>query len=187
MLRISSRLVVQVALCFSLTSLSLQAETLSNAIKSCTEVENSLKRLVCFDGVAKKLNGYSGKSEELSLAAAKVNTQVPSQLKRESSLPTPQSPEKNEAVNDFGKPKPAKSTSYIDGDSLVGKVAAVKKLSSKKVIVTLDDGQEWLQTSSEKAGQPKVGDTVVITNGALSAFYMKVEGSKRRIRVKRVN
>lgn len=186
MLRISSRLVVQVALCLSLASLGLKAETLSNAVKNCTEEENSLKRLVCFDNVGKKLNGYSGKNEEL-LLAAKPNSNIASIVESEDKIKTPKPQVKNNQVEDFGKPKPSVTSSYIDGDSLVGKVTLVKKLSSKKVIVTLGDGQEWLQTSSEQIGQPKVGDTVVITNGALSAFYMKVEGSKRRIRVKRVN
>ncbi|MBO1254597.1 hypothetical protein J3L16_02720 [Alteromonas sp. 5E99-2] len=187
MLRISLRLIIQAALCLCLVSFTSQAKTLSKAIEDCTDVDNSLKRLVCFDNVAKTLNGYSEKNQELPVVTVKAAPSSVATVKKENTKQAPQKRTKNDEVENFGKPKPSVTSSYIDGDALIGKVSAVKKLGNKKVIVTLDDGQEWLQTSSEKVGQPKTGDTVVITNGALSSFFMKVEGSKRRIRVKRIN
>ena len=155
------------------------AETLAEAVERCSGEKNSLKRLVCFDGIAMKVNGFSEGGQVLS-SKPKQPLVVP--VTPEPSAPVAKKTT-SQKVEDFGKNQ---SQVYIEGDSLVAEVAAIKKLATKRLRVTLVDGQIWEQTDNEKRGLPKSGQTIKISKGALGVYYMSIEGKKRRVKVKRI-
>ena len=42
---------------------NVQAETVADALEKCRNTDNSLKRLMCYDSVAKSLNKYEGSDD----------------------------------------------------------------------------------------------------------------------------
>ena len=95
------RAVSLIALICALGASSVQAETVAQAIEKCRNTDNSLKRLVCYDNVAKSLRQYEGVDSELSQLPALT-------VKRPASVPStpvqPAQPEARNAVpeNEFG-------------------------------------------------------------------------------------
>ena len=53
---------------------NVQAETVADALEKCRNTDNSLKRLMCYDSVAKSLNKYEGSDAQIEqLQAYKSN------------------------------------------------------------------------------------------------------------------
>jgi|SRR6185312_4646721 len=74
-------------------------------------------------------------------------------------------------------------------DSITAKVTDVAYSPYGKVIVFLDNGQVWrqIEADTEHAMLAKNGgDTITIERGALSSYNMKIEGSNKTYKVKRV-
>ena len=69
-------------------------------------------------------------------------------------------------------------------DEVSGKVSKVDKDKRGKLILSLDNGMVWKQTNSAFF-RPQVGDLATIERGAMGVFYLGVEDSNRRIKVKR--
>lgn len=154
-------------------------QSLAGDIKSCSTEENSLKRLVCYDDIAKRIDGNEQKAGKKNLEKTlKKSTLAVNESDWKSS-------DKNSEVEDFGKP--ASSPSFVEKGSLHAEVASIQELPSKRIRLTFTDGQVWEQTSSERTRRPKEGDKVIVTKGAFGAFYLNKQGSKRRMRVKRLD
>lgn len=154
-----------------------QAETLAEAVEKCRLVGNSLKRLVCYDQLAQRANTL----EDSDLAEFYNNRPV----YREVEVPAGsqgQTPavQANEQNSSFGLIK-RNSDELSEITAVVGKV---EESLRGKLIITLADGQVWRQTGNEDV-KIKAGQTVTISRGMLGAFYLKKQGTKRRIRVKR--
>lgn len=175
--------------CLSACSFGLHAETVNNALEKCSQETNSLKRLVCFDQIAKNIRQYEGGETELSrrLPVPTVQATPPTAVSKPSTANTAVVDNEQDAVDAFGKPEKSERDSYIEGDSMVATVQEVKQLATRKHRFTLSDGQVWEQTSSDSGGIPKKGDTVIFEKGVLGSFFMKKQGSKRRLRVKRIS
>lgn len=183
---------------FSLFHFQVNAETVSDAIEACTKEKNSLKRLVCFDGVAKNLRSYSkgddlyqpsqsGTARTLSSPAVSTAADTNDVSARINQKKVEEKLKKNNEVDEFGKKSLPKEEAYIEEGNLIAEVKQVEKLRSNKSRITLTNGQIWQQTDSLKYGVPKAGDKVILEKGLLNSFFIKVEGSKKRIRVKRVD
>ena len=65
-------------------------------------------------------------------------------------------------------------------------VTDISKTASKKLTITLENGQVWRQVDS-KTIRLGVGDAVVLRSKSLGSFMLSKEGSNRSIRVKRLN
>lgn len=157
------------------------AESIGEAMEKCRNIDNSLKRLMCYDGVAKSLNQYEGANEQVSqLKEYKPSNSAqarprPAQVGQQ---PVPTKPE-----HEFGlehKRDLTKATSEI-----AVTINAIKKNLRDKYVLTFSDGSVWQQTDQTYL-KIKEGQAVTVERGLLGAFYLGVEGLNKRMKVKRI-
>ena len=161
-----------------------QAKSISEALEECGRVQNSLKRLVCYDGVVNELNRYTGLDDLMNVPAP-----LPAAKGGTASRPVAPAPaagsSKQEAfspTDDFGMEY--KRLRENTEDKIYANVSSVKKDARKRLVLTLDNGHVWKQTDSG-AFRVKDGDVIYVERGALGAFYLSKDDVNRRIRVKR--
>ncbi|WP_026376439.1 hypothetical protein [Aestuariibacter salexigens] len=176
-------------LAIAMVSTTAAAKTLSDAIAECGRVENSLKRLVCYDQVVKDMQQYSGLDEVVSKgiparpaapAIANAQTAAP-QAAVNSPAPTASTPEN--AEDTFGK---AIVRPDADIERLYYEVADVDINRKKRATVTMTNGHIWRQTDSGSF-RVREGERVYVERGAMGAFYLSKDDVNRRMRVVRAN
>ncbi|MBU2179069.1 MAG: hypothetical protein KJ930_06490, partial [Gammaproteobacteria bacterium] len=55
----------------------------------------------------------------------------------------------------------------------------------KKLVITLENGQQWRQTDQAQLNI-QAGDRCTVKRGALGSFLLGIEGVNKKIRVRRV-
>jgi len=71
-------------------------------------------------------------------------------------------------------------------DNIVATVADVQESSTRKVVITLGNGQTWRQLDNHRLPL-KAGQTVIIRKASLGSFLLEKESGSRAIRVKRID
>jgi hypothetical protein len=181
-IKMKKRAVSLIALICALGASSVQAETVAQAIEKCRNTDNSLKRLVCYDNVAKSLRQYEGVDSELSQLPALT-------VKRPASVPStpvqPAQPEARNAVpeNEFGLEH--KRDLSKEASELQVTIAELSKTVRGKHKLTFSDGSVWQQTDETYLKFEK-GQVVTVERGLLGSFYLSVEGLNKRMKVKRL-
>lgn len=159
-----------------------QAETVSEALKNCGQVQNSLKRLVCYDKLVNDMNRYGGLDDLMSLPAP-----LPANNSASSSSTAPQNNQgeaarqQDSATSGFGLPQAPADTE----EKIYAKVVSIEKDRRDTRTFTLDNGHVWRQTEGN-ASIIKEGDLVYVESGALGSFHMSKDDVNRRFRVKRI-
>jgi hypothetical protein len=69
--------------------------------------------------------------------------------------------------------------------SMTAHVTALSRDAAGALVINLDNGQQWLQTSGTSSPLLEVGHEVTITRGALNSFRLATPGG-RVLKVKRV-
>lgn len=162
------------------------AESIASALEKCSNVENTLKRLVCYDQLSQQAKGYEDSqlpvvnrpAQSGQFSAPAIAGSAPA-----SQPPAVQQPAARSAEDNFGLP-PLKVVEQKQIDSLVATVTQKDKTLRGKLIFTLDNGQVWTQSDTESF-LVNVGDQVRIEKGLLGGHFLNVVSSKKRIRVKR--
>jgi Na+-transporting NADH:ubiquinone oxidoreductase subunit NqrC len=194
------------ALMLSLFSGALHATEvldLKTEIEQCRDVTDSLRRLVCFDEVAKLLqlnnvtsSGVSTDSKEssdiVSMKAIKTNavgTQAEKLIAIQPGIQPViqskiQSVEQRKVEEEFAKPVSIKSVES-EVDNIVLTIDKLKKMLRGEWKITFTNGQVWQQKDSLRLSL-KEGQDVKISKGALSSYYLKKEQNNKRIKVKRL-
>ncbi len=165
---------------------SAQAETLSNALKSCGQVQNSLKRLVCYDKIVNEMNRYGDLDQLMSIPAplSATPSQAPAAKNNVPQQTQSSAPAKVEsAYDDFGLEAQRRSEE-LRNQKMYAKVVKIEKNARKKRIFFLDNGHVWRETEGISL-QIKVGQSIYIERGALGSFHLSRDDVNRRIRVKR--
>lgn len=154
---------------------SANAETLADALKKCSQESNSLKRLVCYDRLNQRAQGYSDSELPPALQAASraVNTNTNTHAVGNNYA--------SPAENNFGKKAPTEEV-----ESLTASVVKAKKNRLGKLIITLDNGQVWKQTDGGYLGI-KAGDSVTIEKGVMGSFMLQKSSGSKVIRVTRTS
>lgn len=150
-----------------------QGAPVNQAMQQCKQVENALKRLACYDSLAKQM----GSNEPLP-TQSDVMQQAPVVNNRPALVTQPAA-----SGSDFGLEK--KQVQKQEQDSVRAAVASVKKNAHKKLTLTLTNGQVWRQTDSTYL-RIKADDEVIIERAALGSFLLKKVDTNKRMRVKRV-
>lgn len=159
-----------------------QAETLSDAMQACSKVDNSLKRLVCYDKLVTRMKGMQDsdlpeflqsrpRAPVASQGPAEVYTRTPAQRTQEDT---------------FGMENQIAQESKAELNEIVAAVQKVETYGRKRLQLTLDNGQVWRQSTGDTI-RVKLGDTVVISRGVLGAFYLRKQGKNKKILVKRAS
>jgi uncharacterized small protein (DUF1192 family) len=138
-------------------ALTIAADAVPPALLSCASVKKNSERLACYDQTIERLS-----SDSASAAA----------------------PERSaEAM--FGAPAPAVAVDRQEVASVKARVTALRHDASGALLIDLDNGQQWRQTSGSGSPLLEVGNEVTITRAALNSFRMSTP-TGRALKVKRV-
>ncbi len=173
---------------------SVHAETVTQALEKCRGVDNSLQRLVCYDRVAKNVNQYAGGQESISAVPrpqlAPANAPEATMPPLPAKPPVASAPPAKPKVDTQGQQDIAfgMEQKRVREQKEASMTATVTTLSSNvrgNLIVTFDNGTVW-QQSDDTDLNLKEGQKVTVERGMFGAFYAKVEGMKRKMKVKRI-
>jgi hypothetical protein len=131
---------------------ALSADAQLESARRCTQIKDSLERLVCFD-------------KAFAAAAAPAAPIV-------AAAPTPApAPAATPALGDeqVKRPEGKQDESPLEVDATV---TAMKGLPGDLARITLDNGQVWEQLQASVRFDVRVGDTVRIKKGALGSYRM---------------
>lgn len=164
-----------------LAATTAQAQTIESALKACTQQENSLKRLVCYDNLVKNLNQYHG----LNKAVSQTSPHFPSRpMRHKADIAAVTKPDTGSSSTDgFGMRKQQAASEELD--KITSQATKVTESLRGYLIVTLENGQVWRQIDNESM-KIKQGNTVFVERAALGSFRMGKPNANKRIRVKRV-
>ena len=138
-------------------ALTIAADAVPPALLSCASVKKNSERLACYDQTIERLS-----SDSASAAA----------------------PERSaEAM--FGAPATAVAVDRQEVASVNARVTALRHDASGALVIDLDNGQQWRQTSGSGSPLLEVGNEVTITRAALNSFRMSTP-TGRALKVKRV-
>lgn len=155
---------------------AMAAMAQADELSECATLESDEARLNCYDEAAQRA---AAPAEEAAPAAAE-----PAPATTPASVPQPKEL--------FGKS--AEETSEIiaeaagveNVDEISGKVVAVARDPYRRHTVTLDNGQKWTQTRTDRF-DVDVGDDVTVRKATLGSFTMKNETDGGQTKVRRVD
>ncbi len=173
--------IVLCVLTLPLFTANAQAETLADAMEKCSQVSNSLKRLVCFDKLVQRSRGMQ--DVELPTMVQRSQTR-PTTAPATAPQPSLQAAPQQSRESTFGFEQQIDEERREEFNSIRALVAKVDENALKRMVITLDNGQVWRQMESGSV-RLKAGDEVIVERGLLGSFHLKRADSKRRIRVKR--
>lgn len=178
--QLTSKTLAVLAVFLMMPSLS-HAETLAEAMEKCRLVNNSLKRLVCFDQLAQRANTLEDSDLQEFYANRPVVQPRPNAGEDDQTLP-PRPVTKTQ--NTFGLETKIKRDEQEEQPELVAVVGKVETNGNYKLVITTEDGMVWTQTDTNKI-KLRTGDEIIISRGMFSSFLLKKVGSKKSIRVRR--
>ena len=164
-----------------------QAETISDALLNCGQVQNSLKRLVCYDKIVNEINRYGDLDQLMNIPAPLTTDKkhVAAVKKPSSQTAASSSPEQSAPGDaDFGMEQ-KRLQQQNTKDKIYATVTSIEKDARKKRLFTLSNGHVWHETEGVSL-QIKVGQSIYVERGALGSFHLSRDDVNRRIRVKRV-
>ncbi|WP_199610284.1 hypothetical protein [Flocculibacter collagenilyticus] len=151
--------------------------SLSKALTQCADISNSLKRLVCYDQLASKVNNFS--DQPLTAPTPVAASNHTQSAKQANSVKKPVA----SAEDDFGREhKTAIENAQKKMTSIVDKVTETLR---GKLIITLANGQVWQQADSTTL-RIKAGQQVVLERGILNSFFISRPTASKRMKVKRI-
>ncbi len=140
-------------------------ERLSEAVNHCSQQQDKLDRLLCFDRLTVTESNH------------KAHTDLAS-----SDPIQPASPASTPTQPEFGLEHKANEQTQ---DLMTAQVSAIQTDPYGKWTLTLDNGQRWRQTESKRL-RIKVGEPVIIRKGALGSFSLSRADSNSSTKVKRI-
>ncbi|QPG05381.1 hypothetical protein IT774_14945 [Salinimonas marina] len=174
----------------SLYSMGVTASPVSSqALLKCAQITQDDNRLHCFDAVVSQLQAAPAQSASASQPAASKPQPAASEPSKSAPAPAPVAkPQPSvakappQANDNFGLEQKQRQQA---ADEISAKITKVDQGPRDKLIITLDNDMVWKQKDSAYL-RAKQGLTAIVEEGALGAFYLKVEGSNRRIKVERL-
>lgn len=159
--RCTSMFVITATVLLGASAVHAAADAVPPALRACANVKNSSERLACYDRTIEQLSSNSAaaapeRSAEASFGASGVRGSEPAQKIEREEL-----------------------------TSLSAHVTALSHDASGALVINLDNGQQWRQTSGASSLLLEVGHEVTIARAALNSFRMSTP-SGRVLKVKRV-
>lgn len=140
------------------------ADAVPAALRACAGVKKNSERLACYDQAIERLSSDSApaagapeRSAEAMFGASNARHDEPGQTIERDEL-----------------------------SSVSAHVTALARDGSGALVIDLDNGQQWRQTSGSNSPLLEVGHEVTITRAALNSFRMSTP-SGRALKVKRVH
>ncbi|MCH9695338.1 MAG: hypothetical protein K0U72_12580 [Gammaproteobacteria bacterium] len=145
------------------------ALAVDDALSQCRQISETLERVACYDSfVDARHTTESGNSTESS---------KPSAPDAQSLFGTPDAEAKRIV---------SASLEIEQIEQIEATITDVRKSRTRKLTVTLDNGQVWRQLDSQPM-RLESGEAVVVRKASLGSYQMEKKSGGRRIRVKRAN
>ena len=168
----SKSLVAIIAIIF----LPIEASVETKNIKSCTEINDDIQRLSCFDSFFNEHDNSIIKQDEI-----KGKLENDSIAKKESK----QKESPKDYKRNFGLPK--QQDNNKNKDILLTKIEKTKKIKNNKILFTMINGQVWSAESSYRARNFFKSDTNIrIEQAPVSGYQMIALDKNQKIRIKRI-
>lgn len=154
-----------------------------DAAERCTSIADDRARLACYDEALARPAG--ARAEPFPAATGAAADGAASAMPNLERASAPTSPEA-----DFGLSEAAKRARDPDAagpshpDSITEKVASVGRRPTGELVVTLANGQVWVQIDTNSQARVATGDTVTIKKASLGS-YLLVTQSRAAVRVRR--
>jgi hypothetical protein len=163
----------------SIATTTTQADELYEELLACRDLSSAVARLDCYDAAVDG-RGQAGSSQ--SAAAEPATTAAPAAAGAaaisQEELFGQSSGEVQRTVEE--------ATGSERIDSMNAQVTRLQQYDFEKVVISLDNEQVWKQVDSSSL-RLRVGDDVIIERAAFGSFMLKKVGSKRTMRVSRMD
>jgi hypothetical protein len=147
----------------------LGANALVDALRNCATAGDAAQRLACYDQLAAKLpSPADGRAQSAPSAAPVASTTVPAAEFGVNNGPL-------QAKQQAGKPQ-----------AMTAVVTKITQRPRGELVMTLDNGQVWVQNEAAAYFPLKPGDTVEISVGLLDSYVLWAP-FKRSTKVTRTN
>ncbi len=168
-------------LLLSLLFLAQPALTADEALTECRQIEEVAERVVCYD---KFVDSHFPTDSSDTDSSDRVEITTPPETTESNAVPNAQS---LFGTNDAEAKRIVEISLAIEQiNQIVAIVTDVQKSATKKLTVTLNNGQIWRQLDSQRM-RLKSGETVIIRKASLGSYLMEKQSGSRSIRVKRAN
>lgn len=157
---------------------------LKTQLQSCQQISDEEQRLSCFDQIVTQLETTSQDKPATTLISPPEQraTSVPPTVQATAAPQQAAAPVTQDLTEKFGLKKPNPEEQIQEITSVV---SALGMDLRKKLLITLENGQQWRQIDQEYLNI-KPGDRCVVKRGAIGSFLLGIEGAKKKIRVRRV-
>tara|TARA_Y100000768_G_C23950947_1_gene670193 strand:+ start:262 stop:765 length:504 start_codon:yes stop_codon:yes gene_type:complete len=152
-----------------LTSFSVFA--VEKEASNCASITEPSLRLSCYDSLFRP-----GQVEDAKLDLSE-DSQKPEVVKKEKEI-------KEERKRRFGLPK--KQETPEEKIEIRDKIIKVTQLNSLRLDITLANDQKWRTVEKIRQIRLKPGQEIIISEGFISGYALKVVGKKISIRVRRI-
>ena len=152
-----------------LTSFSVFA--VEKEASNCASITEPSSRLSCYDSLFRP-----GQVEDAKLDLSE-DSQKPEVVKKEKEI-------KEERKRRFGLPK--KQETPEEKIEIRDKIIKVTQLNSLRLDITLANDQRWRTVEKIRQIRLKPGQEIIISEGFISGYALKVVGKKISIRVRRI-
>ena len=139
--------------------------------KECAEIEDTTQRLSCYDSLFAPQQIEDPKLVKI-------------QKKQEVKIAKQDKEIKKERERRFGLPKRLEKEE--DKVEIKDKILEVKKLADLRLDVILENGQKWRSVEKIRQVRLKANQKIVISEGFISGYILKVVDKKISIRVRRI-
>ena len=139
--------------------------------KECADIEDTTQRLSCYDSL---FAPQQIEDPKLVITQKKQEVEIAKQDKEI----------KKERERRFGLPKRLEKEE--DKVEIKDKILEVKRLADLRLDVTLENGQKWRSVEKIRQVRLKANQKVVISEGFISGYVLKVVDTKISIRVRRI-
>ena len=163
---------------YLLTLLLLASPFISSSeeeAKECADIEDTTQRLSCYDSLFAPQQIINSKivvtQKKQEVEIAKSDKEIKKEVKKE-------------RERRFGLPKRLEKEE--EKVEIRDQIINVKKLADLRLEVTLENGQKWRSVEKIRQVRLKANQKVVISEGFISGYVLKVVDNKISIRVRRI-
>ena len=147
--------------------------------KECADIEDTTQRLSCYDSLFAPQQIEDPKlvitQKKQEVEITKQDKEIKKEVKKEV---------KKERERRFGLPKRLEKEE--DKVEIRDQIINVKKLADLRLEVTLENGQKWRSVEKIRQVRLKTNQKVIISDGFISGYVLKVVDNKISIRVRRI-
>jgi hypothetical protein len=156
------------------------AEVLPPSLRTCMSEQDDARRLSCFDRESARLAHGS------AAATSQPQAAMPT-------APAAVTPAATTAVTLAAAPAAEEGFGYRGStaaeptgpEQMTAKLTEVSTLPRGELVLTLDNGQVWIQKSADRPMRLKAGDEVTIKRASLGSYLLFSDAAKGSMRVTR--